>query len=184
MLTGSIIEIGVISFFIFLKLKYFKLDFFAKSCYHFAYMTLADNRKATFDYEILEKFQAGLVLSGQEVKSVKSGHLSLKGAYITFHNDDAYLTNAHITKYKQAGNLPDYDPTHGRRVLLRKREIRYLQGKSQEKGLTIIPLTVYTKNRFIKVEIAVGRGKKEFDKRDSIKKRDVDREIRKTLKEG
>ncbi len=145
-------------------------------------MTLADNRKALHDYEIQEKFQAGLVLTGQEVKSVKNGHLSLKGAFVTFHNGDAYLTNAHISKYKQAGNLKDYDPTHSRRLLLRKKEIRYLQGKSAEKGLTIVPLSVYTKSRFVKMEIAVARGKKDYDKRETLKKRDTEREIRQTLK--
>lgn len=148
----------------------------------FAHMTLADNRKALHDYEILEKFQAGLVLTGQETKSIKSGHLSLKGAYVTFHGGDAYLTNAHVTKYKQAGNLKDYDPTHSRRLLLRKKEIRYLQGKLQEKGLTIVPLSVYTKNRFIKVEIAIARGKKQYDKREALKKRDTQRELRQALK--
>ncbi len=146
------------------------------------HMTLADNRKALHDYEVLEKFQAGLVLSGQETKSIKNGHLSLKGAYITFHNGDAYLTNAHVTKYKQAGDLTDYDPTHSRRLLLRKKEIRYLQGKLEEKGLTIVPLSVYTKNRFVKMEIAVARGKKQHDKRETLKKRDAQREMRQTLK--
>lgn len=145
-------------------------------------MSLAGNKKALFDYEILEKFQAGLVLTGQEVKSVKAGHMSLKGTYVTFHNGDAYLTNANISKYPQAGNLPDYEPTASRRLLLRKREIRYLQGKLAEKGLTIVPLSVYTKNRFIKVEIAVGRGKKQYDKRETIKKRDTEREIKRSLK--
>lgn len=145
-------------------------------------MSLANNRKALHDYEIQEKFQAGLVLTGQETKSVKNGHMSLKGAYVTFHNGDAYLTNANITKYKEAGALPDYEPTHSRRLLLRKREIRYLQGKLAEKGLTIVPLSVYTKNRFIKVEIAVGRGKKQYDKRETIKKRDTEREIKRSLK--
>ncbi len=147
-----------------------------------ANMTLVDNRKALYDYEVLEKFQAGLVLTGQEVKSVKNGHLSLKGAYVTFHNGDAYLTNAHITKYKQAGNLDDYDPTHSRRLLLKKKEIRYLQGKLEEKGLTIVPLSVYTKNRFVKMEIAVAKGKKQYDKRETLKKRDTQRELRQVLK--
>ncbi len=145
-------------------------------------MSLSSNKKAFFDYEILEKFQAGLVLTGQEVKSVKAGHMSLKGTYVTFHNGDAYLTNANITKYPQAGLLPDYEPTASRRLLLRKREIRYLQGKLAEKGLTIVPLSVYTKNRLIKVEIAVGRGKKQYDKRDTIKKRDTEREMKRSLK--
>ncbi len=145
-------------------------------------MSLADNRKALYDYEVLEKFQAGLVLTGQEVKSVKNGHLSLKGAYVTFHNGDAYLTNAHITKYKQAGDIPDYDPTHSRRLLLRKKEIRYLQGKLEEKGLTIVPLSVYTKKRFVKMEIALAKGKKQHDKRETIKKRDAQREMRQIQK--
>lgn len=145
-------------------------------------MTLADNRKALYDYEVLEKFQAGLVLTGQEVKSVKNGHLSLKGAYVTFHNGDAYLTNAHITKYKQAGEIADYDPTQSRRLLLRKKEIRYLQGKLEEKGLTIVPLSVYTKKRFVKMEIALAKGKKQHDKREAIKKRDTQREMRQIQK--
>lgn len=145
-------------------------------------MTLADNRKALYDYEVLEKFQAGLVLTGQEVKSVKNGHLSLKGAYVTFHNGDAYLTNAHITKYKQAGEIVDYDPTKSRRILLRKKEIRYLQGKLEEKGLTIVPLSVYTKKRFVKMEIALAKGKKQHDKREAIKKRDTQREMRQIQK--
>lgn len=145
-------------------------------------MSIADNRKAFFDFEILEKLEAGLLLTGQEVKAVRSGHISLKGAFVTFHNEQAFLTNAHISKYKQAGKLTDYDPTQSRRLLLHKREIRYLQGKSHEKGLTIIPLSVYTKKRFIKMEIAIARGKKSYDKREAIKKRDNDRELRQALK--
>ena len=140
--------------------------------------TLAINRKARFDYEILEKYQAGVALSGQEVKAVKNGHLSLKGAFVTFHQGRPVLTNAHITKYRFAGDLPDYDPTQPRFLLLKKKEIAYLRGKLHEKGLTIVPLSVYTKNRLIKVEIAVARGKHEYDKRETIKKRDAEREIK------
>lgn len=147
-------------------------------------MSLAVNKKALFDYEILEKFEAGLVLTGQEVKSVKDGQISLKGAFVTFHNNKAFLTNAHITKYKQAGNIKDYDPTHSRELLLHKREIRHLQEKSFEKGLTIVPLSVYNKKRFIKVEIALARGKKQFDKRDTIKQRELNREIKRVIKEN
>lgn len=145
-------------------------------------MSLAQNKKALFDYEILHKFEAGLVLTGAETKAVKDGQISLKGAYVTFHNGEAYLLNAHISAYKPAGQPTDYDPTASRRLLLHKKEIRYLQGKTQEKGLTIVPLSVYTKHRFVKVEIAVGRGKQMFDKRETIKKRDLDREIKRTLK--
>ena len=143
---------------------------------------LAENKKALFDYEILEKYEAGLALTGQETKSAKMGQINLKGSYVTFHNGKAYVLNMHINKYKAAGPLPDYDPTHTRQLLLHKKEIAYLQGKSMEKGLTIVPLQVYTKDRLIKVEIGIGRGRKTYDKRDVIKKRDIIRETNKILK--
>ena len=143
---------------------------------------LADNKKAFFDYEILEKLEAGIMLSGQETKSVRNGQASMKGTFVTFHNNDAYLTNMNISPYKQAGPLPDYEPNKSRRLLLHKREIEYLREKSQEQGLTIVPLRVYTKNRFIKIEIAIARGKKQYDKRETIKKRETDREIRRIIK--
>mgnify|MGYP000691581302 CR=1 FL=1 len=140
-------------------------------------MSLAENKKAFFEYEILEKFEAGLVLTGQEVKSVKIGQANLKGTYVTFHNGKAYLLNMHISKYKAAGPLPAYDPTRTRGLLLHKRQIAYLQAKSAEKGLTIMPLSVYTKGRLIKVEVAVARGKKLHDKRESLKKKDLKKEL-------
>jgi SsrA-binding protein len=138
---------------------------------------LAENKKAFFDYEILEKFEAGLKLTGQETKSAKMGQINLKGSYVTFHNGKAYVLNMHINKYKPAGPLPDYDPTHTRQLLLHKKEIAYLQGKFMEKGLTIVPLRVYTKQRLIKIEVAVARGKKTYDKRETIKKRELKREL-------
>ncbi len=157
-----------------------KANFDARISTLFEFMSnIAENRRARFDYDILEKMEAGILLTGQEVKSVKKGSINLKGAYITFHNDKALLTNAHISKYPEAGPLPTYDPTHSRPLLLHKREISYLRGKSQEKGLTIIPLSVYTKNHLVKVEIGVGRGRKTHDKREVIKKRDQIREMRK-----
>ncbi len=143
---------------------------------------LADNKKAFFDYKILETFEAGLILLGHEVKSAKAGQISLKGSFITFHNNKAYLTNATISKYKQAGKLEDYDPTRSREILLHKKELRYLQGKFAEKGLTIVPLSVYTKNRLVKIEIAVAQGKHTFDKRESIKKKDNEREMRRAVR--
>ena len=139
--------------------------------------TLAENKKALFDYEILEKFEAGLALTGQEVKSAKAGQIALKGSYVTFHNGKAYVLNMHITKYKPAGPLPDYDPTRTRELLLHKKEIAYLQAKSMEKGLTIVPLSVYTKQRLLKIEVAIARGKKTFDKREVSKKRELKREL-------
>ncbi|MDO8499387.1 MAG: SsrA-binding protein SmpB [bacterium] len=144
--------------------------------------TYADNRKALHDYEILEKSEAGIVLSGQETKSVRNGQISLKGAYITFHGATAYLTNARISPYKPAGKLLDYDPEQSRRLLLHKREIAYLRGKTQEMGLTVVPISVYNSGRMIKVEIAVARGKHTYDKREAIKKRDVQREMSRAQK--
>ncbi len=140
-------------------------------------MQLAENKKAQFDYEILEKYEAGLKLTGQETKSAKMGQINLKGSYVTFHNGQAYVLNMHINKYKAAGPIPDYDPTHTRQLLLHKKEIAYLQGKSMEKGLTIVPLQVYTKQRLLKIEVAVARGKKTYDKREVIKKRELKREL-------
>jgi SsrA-binding protein len=144
---------------------------------------LADNKKAHFNYEILEKLEAGLALTGPEVKSAKAGHISLKDAFVTFHNTDAFLTNAHIAQYKQAGPQTTYDPTQSRRLLLHRKEIEYLRTKALEKGLTIIPLSVYTKHRLIKVELAVAKGKHTYDKRETLKKRDVDRETKRTIKD-
>ncbi|MFA6105280.1 MAG: SsrA-binding protein SmpB [Patescibacteria group bacterium] len=144
----------------------------------------AENKKARFDYEILDTYQAGISLTGQEVKSVRAGQISLTGTFITFHNGKAILTNAHISPYKFAGPLPDYEPTRSRTLLLHKREINYLRGKSEEQGLTIVPLRVYSSNRLIKLEIAVARGKHRFDKRETIKKRDLNRELKKDSKYG
>lgn len=140
-------------------------------------MSLANNKKALFEYEILEKIEAGVVLTGQEVKSAKLGQINLAGSYVTFYKGKAHVLNMHINKYKPAGPLPHYDPTHTRELLLHKRQIAYLQAKSAEKGLTILPLSVYTKGRLIKLEIAVARGKKLHDKRESLKKKDLKREL-------
>lgn len=145
------------------------------------------NKNAKFDYEILETFEAGLQLLGHEVKAIKNSQLNLKGAYISIKQQPkpaAYLIGAHISKYQKAGPLPDYDPTRPRKLLLHKKEIKSLIGKLQQKGLTLVPLKVYTKNNFIKLEFGVGRGKKKFDKRQTIKKRETDRQIQRTLKQS
>jgi SsrA-binding protein len=146
--------------------------------------TFAENKKARFDYEVLETYQAGIELTGPEVKSIRAGQINLTGSYVTFHGKKASLLNAHISPYKFAGEQPDYEPTRSRTLLLHKREIDYLRGKSEEQGLTIVPLSVYSKNRLIKLEIAVARGKQRFDKRETIKKRDLNRELRKNIKFG
>lgn len=144
--------------------------------------TLAVNKRARFDYNILEKFEAGLVLSGAEVKSVRQGSASLKGSFVTFRGDEAYLTNATIPRYKFSNPDIPYDPSHSRKLLLKKKEIAYLTGKKTEEGLTIVPLSLYTSGRTIKVGLGVGRGKKRHDKRETIKRRDVNRELRRKLK--
>jgi len=142
---------------------------------------LADNRKANFDYEVLESFEAGLVLNGQEVKSIRSGNISLKASYIIIKEGEPYLIGANVPPYQPKNALPDYDPERSRKLLLNKKEIDYLIGKTREKGLTLIPLKVYTKYAKIKLEFGIAKGKKKIDKRETIKKRDVDREIRREI---
>lgn len=143
---------------------------------------LAKNKKALFNYEILEKLEAGIVLSGQEVKSVKNGHINLKGSYVTVQDEEAWLVNVHISPYKMAGPMTDYDPVRSRKLLLHKKEIRRILGKLSEKGLTLVPIKVYTKQGRIKVEIGIAKGKKKEDKRESIKKREQEREMRRMMK--
>ena len=149
---------------------------------------LATNKKATFDYKIIETFEAGLVLFGHEVKAVKDSHVSLKGAYISFRylngSPELFLIGAHISKYRHAGNLPDYNPIRERKILLRNREIQHLLGKKQENGLTLVPIKIYTKRSLIKMELALAEGKKKFDKRDDLKKKDLDRQISTLMKRG
>ena len=142
---------------------------------------LALNKKARFDYEILETFEAGLVLFGHEVKAARNGHVSLKGSYISVRGGELYLIGALISLYKYAGQVKDYDPSRDRKLLVSKKELNYLIGKRQEKGLTLIPLKLYTKHSFLKLEFGLGKGKTQYDKRESIKKRDLDRQMR-TLK--
>jgi SsrA-binding protein len=142
----------------------------------------ARNKKARHEYEILDTLEAGLVLTGGEVKSIRTGNVRLKGGYITFHKNAPVLTNVHIPKYKYAAPDPMANPERSRMLLLTQRQIRYLQGKSQEKGLTIVPLSLYTKGRRIKIEIGIARGKKQYDKRRTIKERELKREKQRALK--
>jgi SsrA-binding protein len=141
---------------------------------------LAINKQATFDYEVLDKYEAGLVLLGHEV--------NLKGSYITFLGGKnglpiPYLTNAHISLYKYASTVKDYDPTRSRKILIKAKQIQFLMGKKREQGLTIVPLRIYTKSRFLKLEFALCRGKKKYDKREDLKKKDLDREARTMMKQ-
>lgn len=143
--------------------------------------TLATNKRATHDYQLLERFEAGIALWGHEVKAVRAGSVSLKAAYITIGLSGATLLNAHIGKYAQAGELAGYDPTRTRILLLKKKEIAYLKGKTHEQGLTLVPLSVYTKRNLLKIEFALARGKSNVDKRQSIKEREWKRRKQRIL---
>ena len=143
---------------------------------------LAYNKRANFDYEIGDKYEAGLVLLGHEVKSVKTGHISLKGSFVTMKGREGglpelYLTNAHIPKYNRASTVLDYDPERSRKILLHKSQVNHLIGKKKEQGLTLVPIKIYTIHNLIKLEFGVGKGKKKYDKRDDIKKKDVERDM-------
>ena len=148
------------------------------------YMEIASNRRAYFDYEILETYEAGIELFGFEVKAVKSGRINLTGAYAVVKDNEVWLLNATISPY-QARNTPaDYDPTRSRRLLLHKSEIKELIGKSAQKGLTIVPLKVYTKRGRIKISLGLAKHKKSSDKRETIKRREAEREIKREIKRG
>ncbi len=145
--------------------------------------TLAVNRKARFDYQILEKLEAGMVLIGQEVKSIKLGRMSLKGAYVVLKDQEVFLIGANVPPYQPKNTPADYVPTRSRKLLLKKIEIKYLIGKHKQAGLTLVPLRVYSKRGKLKLEFGIGKGLKKADKREIIKKRAVDREIRRAMKE-
>ena len=145
--------------------------------------TFAENRKAYFDYEIIEKFEAGLVLSGAEVKSIKNGRMNLTGSYVNFHNGAPYLIGAFIAPYQPKNQPEGYDPYNSRKLLLTKNEIKYMAGKVNERGLTLVPIKVYNKGRRIKLELAIAKGKKQYDKRASISKREAKRKIERELKQ-
>jgi SsrA-binding protein len=142
------------------------------------------NKRANFDYLISDKYEAGLVLTGAEVKSIKTGHISLKESFVTVKGEELYLTNAHIPPYPQAHNLQNYDPTRSRKLLLKKSEIKHLIGKVRTEGLTLVPLRVYTKKRLLKLEFGIGKGKKKFDKRETIQKREEKRRMKRAIEKN
>lgn len=150
--------------------------------------TLALNKRGLHDYAIEDKYDAGLVLLGHEVKSVKTGHITLKGSYVTIKinqrtsRPEAWLLNAYIPPYQKAGPLPSYEPRRSRKLLLTKKELKSLIGKRQEKGLTLVPIKVYTKHKLLKLEFGLGLGKKKFDKREEIKKKDANREMQRMIR--
>jgi len=141
-----------------------------------------DNRKAHFNYEVEETFEAGIELLGFEVKSIKKGQGSLAGAFCIVRGEEVFISGMHITPYQAHNTTFGYDPDRTRRLLLSKKEIKRLSDADGTKGLTLIPISLYSKGRRIKVSVAIARGKKAFDKRETIKKRDTEREIRREYK--
>jgi SsrA-binding protein len=142
----------------------------------------AENRRARYDYETLETFSGGLVLSGAEVKAIREGGAKLDTAHLIVRNGELWLIGAHIRRYAKAAPDPAYDPARTRKILVRKKELAYLSGKTQEKGLTLVPFSLYPRRHQVKLSFGLCRGKKTHDKRDALKARDLDRETRRVLR--
>ena len=143
---------------------------------------IAQNKKAGFDYFIEETMEAGIVLQGTEIKSARNGKVQLKDAFVRIRNGEAWISNMHISPYDQ-GNIFNHDPTRSRKLLLHKKQIIELEGHSKEQGVTIVPLKMYLKDGFAKVLIGVGKGKKNYDKREDLKRKDAKREIDRAMKD-
>ncbi len=142
---------------------------------------IASNKKALHDYFVVQKFEAGVALTGTEVKSLRAGKANLKDSYVILKNGEAFLFGAHISPYTH-GNLENHDPERTRKLLLHKRELEKLKKETTEKGLTVVPLRLYFRGAKVKAEIAVVRGKKQYDKRETEKKREADRETAAAIK--
>jgi SsrA-binding protein len=143
---------------------------------------VSTNRKARHDYEILDTHEAGLVLTGSEIKSIRAGHVSLREGFVQARGDELWLLNVHIASYEQAGAF-GHDPLRARKLLLHRREINRIMARVQEKGLTIVPTVMYLTRGIAKVEIALARGKKQYDKRAALRKQDSRRQIERALRE-
>jgi len=152
----------------------------AKICYYVC--MLLSNQKAHFSYEFLDKLTAGVELLGLEVKSLRAKQGSLEGAYVIVRGSEAFMMNSYIPSYQPKNTPKGYDERRNRKLLLTKKEIHDLAAAEAKKGLTVVPISVYNKGRKIKIEIAIARGKKEFDKREAIKKRETERDIRREMK--
>ncbi|MCP4661979.1 MAG: SsrA-binding protein SmpB [bacterium] len=145
--------------------------------------SLASNRRARHEYHIHERFEAGLVLTGTEVKAARAGRVQLKDGFVEFRDGEAYLVGVHISPYSH-GNRQNHEPERPRKLLLHRKEIARLAGRTQTKGFTIVPLAVYLRGHLIKVEIALVLGKKLYDKRQAARERELDREARAAIKGG
>ncbi|MBN1566083.1 MAG: SsrA-binding protein SmpB [Anaerolineae bacterium] len=143
---------------------------------------VSTNRKARHDYELLDPYEAGLVLMGSEIKSIRAGRVNLREGYVQVRDDELWLVNVHIAPYDQAGDL-GHDPLRPRKLLLHRKEINRIIARVQERGLTIIPTIMYLIHGLVKLEIALARGKKQYDKRDTLRKRSSERQIKRALRE-
>jgi SsrA-binding protein len=143
---------------------------------------VADNRKAFHDYHILETFEAGVALLGTEVKAIREGRVNLRDSFARVEGGEVFLHNVHISPYSHRG-YSEHEPLRRRKLLLHKQEIRKLIGKTTERGMTIVPLRLYFKNGRVKVAVGLAKGKKEYDRRETIKRRETDRETRAAIKE-
>lgn len=148
-----------------------------------AIQTLSDNRKARHDYHVLESYEAGIVLTGTEIKSVRRGQVQLRGSYARIQNDEIWLYDAHISPYQESSAYFNHDPMRPRKLLLHRREINKLRHQLATKGLTLVPLRIYLRGRRAKVELALAQGKKLYDKRQSIASRDAKRQIERAMKQ-
>ncbi|MFQ3544845.1 SsrA-binding protein SmpB [Halobacillus rhizosphaerae] len=144
---------------------------------------IVQNKKARHDYIIEETFEAGIVLQGTEIKSIRNGRVNLKDSFARINNGEVFLHNLHISQYEQ-GNIYNHDPTRMRKLLLHRKEINQLIGQTQQKGYSLVPLKMYIKNGVAKVLIGLGRGKKKYDKREDLKRKQVNREIDRAIKDS
>ena len=142
---------------------------------------IAQNRKARHDYSILDTIEAGMVLQGTEIKSIRNSRINLKDGFVRIRNGEAFLYNVHISPYEQ-GNIFNHDPLRTRKLLMHKRQIKRLIGETKNTGITLIPLKVYLKDGYTKVLVGLAKGKKQYDKRETLKRREIDRQISRTLK--
>ena len=143
---------------------------------------LADNRKAHHDYHILHTYEAGIVLLGTEVKSIREGHVNLRDSFARVEGAEVFIYNIHVSPYSHRG-YADHEPTRRRKLLLHKSEIRKLIGKTVERGMTLVPVRMYLKNGRVKVVVGVAKGKKTYDKRETIRRREAERETRRAIKQ-
>ncbi|WP_295774411.1 SsrA-binding protein SmpB [uncultured Limosilactobacillus sp.] len=142
---------------------------------------VAQNKKARHDYAVTDTYEAGLVLTGTEIKSIRDRRVNLKDGYVQFHHDELWLMNVHISEYA-GGNIFNHDPLRNRKLLLHKKELKKIRGEISVKGITLVPLKMYLKHGYAKVLLGVAKGKHEYDKRNDIKKREQDRQIERVLK--